>query len=58
MLYKYLLSVLVHLPYYYLQIDSVTNVAPTTGQESMLFPIYLRLLSLETCDLKQEVAYL
>lgn len=37
---KYLLSVLVHLPYYYLQIDTITNVAPTTVPEPNTLPTW------------------
>lgn len=55
---KYLLSVLVHLPYYYLQIDKITNVAPASNLETTVFKIYLSLSSYETCDLKQEIAFL
>jgi ribosomal protein S8 len=50
--------VLIHLPYYYLQIDTVTNVPPASDLESTVFAIYLSLVSWETCDLKQEIALL
>jgi len=50
--------VLLHLPYYYLQFDTIINVTPKTGQEYATIPICVRLLSLKTCDLKQEVAFI
>ena len=55
MLYKHLLFVLLHLPYYYLQFDTIINVTPKTGQEYATISICVRLLSLKTCDLSRKL---